>query len=57
MLFLCLADKLLTEVFDYRLVKWNTLADGIEKCNFNLTKRGAVDVYSTVWNDRCNNAN
>ena len=55
--YICLVDKLWAEVFEYGLVRKGTIADGFEKCDFNLKKHGIVDVYSTVWNDKWNNAN
>ncbi|MDH5399502.1 MAG: L-2-amino-thiazoline-4-carboxylic acid hydrolase [Cyclobacteriaceae bacterium] len=53
--YICLIDKLWAEIFNYGLVRKGTLADGFEKCDFNLKKEGKVDVYSAVWVDEWDN--
>lgn len=55
--YICLVDKLWAEVFEYGLVRKGTIADGFEKCDFNLKKYETVEVYSTVWNNKWNHAN
>lgn len=50
--YICLIDKLWAEVFEYGLTRKGTIADGFEKCDFNLNKHGKVDVYSKVWNEK-----
>jgi len=55
--YICLVDKLWAEVFEYGLVRKGTIADGFEKCDFCLIKKGKVDVFSSVWNDNWNPVN
>jgi hypothetical protein len=48
--YICLIGKLWAEVFEYGLERKGRLADGFEKCDFNLKRQGKVEVFSTVMN-------
>lgn len=47
--YICLIDKLWSELYGYGFIRTQTLAEGGDKCDFRLKKTGPVSVSSTVW--------